>query len=141
MKENVIRRKIMWGDLDSLGIVFYPRYYEWMDGCGHLFLESLGLKLGDLWKERNILFGLAETSCRYLRPGRYLQEIEISTQIDRLNKKTLILKHVFRRATDKVRLVEGMEKRICMDVSDQENLRATDIPEDIYAVLRNAVDE
>jgi len=28
MKQNIVERKIMWGDLDSLGIVFYPRYYE-----------------------------------------------------------------------------------------------------------------
>jgi len=39
MMQNVVERKIMWGDLDSLGIVFYPRYYEWIDASGHLFLK------------------------------------------------------------------------------------------------------
>jgi len=32
-------------------------------------------------------------------------------------------------------MVEGMEKRICMDVSDKENLKAVDIPTDIYNAL------
>jgi len=30
------------------GIVFYPRYYEWIDACGHLFFESIGLNIGKL---------------------------------------------------------------------------------------------
>ncbi|HUU80038.1 MAG TPA: acyl-CoA thioesterase, partial [Acidobacteriota bacterium] len=71
MKENIVERKIMWGDLDSLGIVFYPRYYEWIDACGHLFFESISLNIGDLWRERKIIFGLVETSSRYFKPGRY----------------------------------------------------------------------
>lgn len=35
-------------------------------------------------------------------------------------------------------MVEGFEKRICMAVSDSENLRAMDILDDIYAILKNA---
>ena len=44
MKQNVIERQIMWGDLDALGIVFYPRFYEWMDAAAHLYFAALGLE-------------------------------------------------------------------------------------------------
>jgi YbgC/YbaW family acyl-CoA thioester hydrolase len=128
----------MWGDLDSLGIVFYPRFYEWMDASGHLFLESLGLSLGDLWKERNIQFGLVETSCRYLSPGRYHDEIEIVTSIGDLKEKTVLLSHLIRCPSDDRVLVEGVEVRICMDVSDPLHLMAVKIPEDIYPILQKA---
>ena len=131
----------MWGDLDSIGIVFYPRYYEWIDASGHLFFESIGLNLGTLWKERDILFGLVETSCRYSSPGRYHQEIEIVTHIDALKAKTVLLRHVIRRLEDKGHMVAGHEKRICMDVSDRENFRAIKIPEDIHEVLQRATGE
>jgi YbgC/YbaW family acyl-CoA thioester hydrolase len=126
----------MWGDLDSLGIVFYPRYYEWMDSSGHLFFESIGLNLGNLWKEKHIQFGLVETYCRYLRPGKYHQELEIKTHIEELSRKTVSLKHELRRADDKTLMVEGREKRICMDVSDPENFQAIEIPQDIYDILK-----
>ena len=126
----------MWGDLDSLGIVFYPRYYEWIDASGHLFFESINLTIGDLWRDRKIQFGLVETSCRYFKPGKYHQEIRIITSIDALNEKTVVLKHTIRDSKDDTLLLEGLEKRICMDVSDPENFRAIDIPEDIYAVLK-----
>jgi YbgC/YbaW family acyl-CoA thioester hydrolase len=139
MKEHVLRKKIMWGDLDSLGVVFYPRYSEWIDACGHLFFESLGLRLGDLWRERGLLFGLVETSCRYRRPGRYHDEIEIVTTVEEMRSKTLLLKHLIRRADGGELMVEGYENRVCLDCSDAEGFHAVRIPEDVAAVLRDAM--
>ncbi|MCF8143356.1 MAG: acyl-CoA thioesterase [Deltaproteobacteria bacterium] len=139
MKTHTVDRKIMWGDLDSLGIVFYPRFYEWIDASGHLFFEAIGLTLGDMWRSRQILFGLAETSCRYKKPGRYHQEIRISTHVDGLSEKTVSLKHVITEHFTGTLLVEGYEKRICLDVSNPDNFRAIDIPADILAVLKDVM--
>lgn len=135
MTQNIVERKIMWGDLDALGIVFYPRYYEWIDGCGHLFFESLGLSLDRMWHDRHILFGLVETGCRYHRPGRYHQTIRIVTRLDDVGDKTLVLLHRIHAAADNRLLVEGTEKRICLDVSDPDSFRAIPMPEDIRRTL------
>jgi len=139
MKSHTVDRKIMWGDLDSLGIVFYPRFYEWMDASGHLFFEAIGLTIGDMWLRRKILFGLVETSCRYQRPGRYHDEIRITTHVDALTEKTATLKHSIADRSSGALLVDGYEKRICLDVSDPDNFRAMDIPDDIMAVLRDVM--
>jgi YbgC/YbaW family acyl-CoA thioester hydrolase len=141
VKQNIVERRIMWGDLDSLGIVFYPRYYEWIDACGHLFFESLGLTINTLWEERQIQFGLIESSCRYSQPGRYHDQIKIVTQIEDLQKFTLTLKHGIYRASDESLMVTGFEKRVCMNVTDPKNIRAMAIPEDIFRVLKSAMDE
>lgn len=139
--ENVLERKVMWGDLDSLGIVFYPRYYEWMDASGHLFFEAINLNQGDLWQERNILFGLVETRCRYLMAGRYHQKIRIVTTIEALGTKTVLLKHRFEAPADTRLMAEGFEKRICLDARDPRSLNAMDIPPDIREVLQSAMPE
>ena len=141
MRKNIVERRIMWGDLDSLGIVFYPRYYEWIDASGHLFFEAIGLNLGNLWNERQILFGLAKTSCSYNKSGRYHQKISITTQVDLLADKTVTLKHLIYELPTGPLLVEGYEKRICLDVSDPNNFRAIDIPDDILTVLKDAMNE
>ena len=138
MKEHAVERIIMWGDLDSLGIVFYPRYYEWIDGCAHLFFESLGIGFGTLCQDRQILFGLVETACRYFKPGRYHQKIQIVTRIEALEDKTITLKHLIKKIPENDLMVEGTEKRICMNVSDPDNLRAVNMPDDIYAILEDA---
>ncbi len=139
MTQNVIERTIMWGDLDALGIVFYPRYYEWIDASGHLFFDKLGLNLGRLWSERGIQFGLGKTTCRYHQPGRYYQQIRIVTEIKSLAGKSVDLAHRIYLCEDNALLVDGLEKRICMDVSDPLNFHACKIPVDIFEVLRRAV--
>jgi len=139
MKMTTVDRKIMWGDLDSLGIVFYPRFYEWIDASGHLFFEAIGLNIGEMWRDRKVLFGLVETSCRYQRPGRYHQEIRIDTHLDALTEKTAGLKHLIRDRPTGSLLVEGYEKRICLDVSDPDSFRAIDIPPDILSALQHAM--
>jgi len=129
----------MWGDLDPLGIVFYPRFYEWIDACGHLFFEKINLNMMALWRDKRIAFGLVETSCRYFKPGKYLGIIRITTSIDTLEERTVLLRHNIRASNDAL-MAEGLEKRICLDVSDPENFRAIYIPPDIYNVLESAKD-
>jgi len=137
--QSVVERTIMWGDLDALGIVFYPRYYEWIDACGHIFFNELGLNLDTLWSGRGILFGLGETSCRYHRPGRYLQTVRIVTEIESLDDKRIHLSHRIYLCEDNALLVDGLEKRICMDVSNPARLHACNIPTDISEILRGAL--
>jgi len=139
MRQYLVERKIMWGDLDSLGIVFYPKYYEWIDASGHLFFESIGLTIGELWQTRGLIFGLVETSCRYFKPGRYYQRVSIATRIDTLESKAVRLKHTITSVSDGALMVEGFEKRICLDVSDPDNFRALDIPPDIREKLAAAI--
>lgn len=138
MTENSVERTIMWGNLDALGIVFYPRYYEWFDGCGHLFFDALGLNLVSLWEERQIQFGLVESACRYMKPGRYNQKIKIVTRIAELHPKTVTLAHRIFDHKEQASMVSGTEKRICLDVSDAKRFKAMNIPEDIYARLDRA---
>jgi YbgC/YbaW family acyl-CoA thioester hydrolase len=138
MMKNIVKKRIMWGDLDSLGIVFYPRYYEWIDGCAHLFFDLIGLNMNKLWKEKGVLFGLVETGCKYHFPGRYHQDIEIHTFLGELGDKTVLLRHnIFR--DDGMLMVEGFERRICMDVRDTSKFIAIPIPPDIRNILQPCI--
>ena len=134
--QNTVEQKIMWGDLDSLGIVFYPRYYEWFDGSAHLFFESLDINLNDLMEKRKIGFGLVETGCRYFKPVCYHEIIWITTCIEDLTDKIVQLNHRITLASDGILMLEGFEKRICMDLSDIDHIRATQIPKDLVEKIR-----
>jgi YbgC/YbaW family acyl-CoA thioester hydrolase len=133
-----MEREIAWGDLDALGIVFYPRYYEWIDAAGHQFFKAINLNLYELWEKRNIQFGLLETGCHYFKPGRYGLKIKIKTGLKELTKKTVLLRHEIVQAADDEKMVEGFEKRICMNVMDMKNFRSMDIPQDLFAILEKA---
>jgi 4-hydroxybenzoyl-CoA thioesterase len=36
--------RIAWGDCDPLGIVYFPRYFEYFDGCTVSLFEKAGLQ-------------------------------------------------------------------------------------------------
>jgi YbgC/YbaW family acyl-CoA thioester hydrolase len=130
----------MWGDLDALGIVFYPRYYEWIDAASHIFFDALGFNLWNLMTERKLQFGMVEAGCTYFKPGRYQDHISIITGIETLEEKTVLLKHTIIRTPDQITLVEGREKRICLDIADSPRFKAIPIPPDILAALKKAME-
>jgi YbgC/YbaW family acyl-CoA thioester hydrolase len=140
MKIHVVDRRIMWGDLDPLGIVFYPRYYEWMDGCAHLFMESLGIPMKELLERRGIIFALVETRCRYHCPGRYHDSIRISTSLAELSSKAIVLRYRLCRMPQQELMAQGWERRICLDATDPTRLRAVEIPQDIKEILQPALE-
>ena len=39
----VARVEVTWGDCDPAGIVFYPRYFAWMDQASHLMAREMGV--------------------------------------------------------------------------------------------------
>jgi len=139
MIRNKIEKQIMWGDLDSLRIVYYPKYYEWIDGCSHLFFEKISPNWDELCENRQIMFGLRKSSCEYFIPGRYHEKIIITTQIENLEKKIVTIKHTIANKANNKIMVRGIEKRVCMDVKDPANLNAVDIPDDINEILEKAV--
>lgn len=139
MKVYTWERKVMWGDLDPLGIVFYPRYYEWMDGSSHMFFESLGIPLGGLLKERGIIFALLETGCRFIAPLRYHETISFRTSIVELSSKTVKLRHQIFRGKQGEIVAEGAELRICLMVDGSGGFKATEIPPDLKEALQSAL--
>jgi YbgC/YbaW family acyl-CoA thioester hydrolase len=134
-----MEKRIRWGDLDALGIVFYPRYYEWFDSCAHEFFDVIGVPHDRLWRDHGIVFGLTETRCSYLSAGRYHQRVKILTRLENLRAKGLTLQHTITRADSGKTMVVGTEKRICMDAKNPMELKVTTIPEIVYQTLEQAL--
>ncbi len=135
MYKSRVRRKVTWGDLDPMGIVFYPRFYEWIDEAAHLFFDRLNLNLNNLFKEKKLIFMLVETGARYIKPVRYHDEVEIVTYVKEIQSKVITLHHEIINTKDQSRLVEGYEKRVCVQVMPEQRLKAIPIPADIRKKL------
>lgn len=139
MIRHTIEKKILWGHLDSVGIVYYPRYYEWIDGSTHQLFEKLSLNLVALWKTRKIQFGLVNSSCDYFSPGRYHQDILITSFVEKLEKKVITIHHEIIRKSDNRKMVDALEKRICIRETGPDQFNACDIPEDIFEIFKQAM--
>jgi 4-hydroxybenzoyl-CoA thioesterase len=133
-------RKIMWGDLDALGIVFYPRYSEWFDGNVHQFLITAGISPMESLQQQGLIFGLLETNCQFHHPGRYDDRITISTYLKTIGGKTLDLAHRIVSKHDQTLMVTSTERRICLKVSGANTLRAAEIPDAVRQRLEVCLD-
>lgn len=134
---NSLKRRITWGDLDALGIVFYPRFYEWMDEASHIFFDKIGLNLVRLLREKGIIFALAETGARYIRPARYHDDIEIISYVKDIDDKTVTMYHEIRSLSEGGLLVEGYEKRICIRLISEGRFKSVSIPKSIKEIINN----
>ena len=133
-------RKIMWGDLDPLGIVFYQRYSEWFDSNVHQFFIAAGISLMESLQRQGLIFGLVETNCRFHHPGRYDDSITITTCLKTIGSKTLDLEHRIVSIQDQALMVTSTERRIFLKVSDANTLRAAVIPEAVRRRLEACLD-
>ena len=128
--------KVLFGDCDPAGIVFFPNYSKWMDASSLHFFGECGLPpWRELQRTRGIMgAALLELHNHFHRPATYGETLHIETQIVEWRAKVFMHQHrIFRGDT---LLVEGKETRafITAHPDDPNRIRAIPIPEDIRAL-------
>ncbi|MFV0679552.1 acyl-CoA thioesterase [Ottowia sp.] len=103
--------KVMFGDCDPAGIVFFPNFSKWMDASSLDFFMQCGIPP---WRELQKTTGiigtpLLEIHTRFIRPATYGDTLEIHTHIESWAAKTFVQKHVVMK--DGQVLCEGRETR------------------------------
>ncbi len=103
---------IEWGDCDPFGIVFFPRYFEYFDGCTNaLFHHALGYPKAEMLK-RFLIAGipLVQASCNFFVPSSFGDTVSVESGITNWGTSSFTVQHkLFRGET---LAVEGLEKRV-----------------------------
>ncbi len=129
MKSKLIV-SIEFGDTDPAAIVFYPNFFRWFDASTwHLFIDA-GLTL-DVLRSDFRVHGLpiVDARSRFMKPARFGDTIEITSYVDEWKSKTFNVVHEVQN--DGVICAEGVETRICAQLSDDDSIRAVPIPDEI----------
>src|SRR5262249_56306290 len=108
---NKRKVRIVWGDCDPAGIVFYPRYFEMFDtSTTALFERALGMTKFEFLKAYDALgYPMVDTRARFVLPTRYGDDVAIETVISELRRSTFDVQH--RLTKDGKPAVEGFEPR------------------------------
>ena len=73
---------IQWGDCDEQGIVFYPRYFYWMDCAFHGLLRSVGLNQRKLRDKFGVLgTPLVKATATFASPATYDQRLAVEAKV------------------------------------------------------------
>lgn len=130
-KTNHASYRVLYGDTDKMGVVYYANYLRWFEkGRGEL-LRQLGIPYASI-EQRNIHFPVIEVSCRYFRSARYDDLITIETQLLALTRATLTFSYRVLGEAEHSLLAAGSTRHACVDGEG----RILRIPLDLWNALR-----
>ncbi len=111
---NVITYRVIYGDTDQMGVVYYANYLRWFEkGRGEL-LRASGIPYATI-ERRGMHFPVAEVSCRYFRPAHYDDLIVIETRIASVSRASLTFTYRIMREAEGALLASGSTKHACVD--------------------------
>ena len=88
-------RKVRFADCDAAGIVFYPRYFEMLNGVVEdWFAGPLGVSFRELHMERGVSVPTAAVEARFIAPSRLEDDLTFSLTVTRLGGASCRLRHV-----------------------------------------------
>ena len=122
--------QVDWGHCDPAGIVLYPNFYRWMDRGFWMLFKSRGLTFQSMKSQFGSFGGpLVDTGASFLAPARMGDQLTVSSQIDHWGQKSFRIAHQFSRGD--TRISNGFEVRVWGIKDDNDNLRASVIPEGV----------
>jgi YbgC/YbaW family acyl-CoA thioester hydrolase len=129
----VFRTVVQWGDCDEQGIVFYPRYFYWMDCAFHALLRDAGLSQRILRQRYGILgTPLVKATATFAAPTTYDQALGVEAAVARWGNSSFEI--ACRGLSDGVTIFEGSEHRVWLLPGPGKG-KGGPIPEDVRAAL------
>lgn len=129
----VVKTMVQWGDCDEQGIVFYPRYFYWMD-CGFQgMLRACDLSLRKLRTRFGILgIPLVKADASFAAPISYDDELLVEAEISRWGNSSF---QVGYNGTSNGRVIfQGNETRVWLSTG-KNGPNPTVIPDEFRTTL------
>lgn len=115
---------LRWVDVDSAGVVNNAVYLSLMEQARYLYFTHLGLL-----NDHAVPFLLAETTVKFLRPGRLAMKVEVAARIGALGMSSFQMDFEV-RAAEQV-LATGHAALVWVD----QAMRPTPIPGEVRAAV------
>ena len=130
--------EIQFGDCDPAGIVYYPNYFRFFDNAtAGLVSAALGMnKRGWLAAYGIAGIPMVDTGAKYLKPSRFGDQVEITSEIIETGRSSFSVRHVLRNGGEPS--VEAHEKRVWVKLDDAGNIRSATLPDDVRKALEGA---
>ena len=131
--KNITRYRVIYGDTDQMGVVYYANYLRWFERGRSEFLRQIGLPYS-LIEQQGFHFPVTEVSCHYATSARYDDVIQIETELTELGRASLLFTYRIQRQADNDLLASGATRHACVDHAGN----VARIPNTLIDVLKSA---
>jgi acyl-CoA thioester hydrolase len=114
MRPHRTAYRVIYGDTDNMGQVYYANYFRWFEiGRTELF-RHLGLPYREV-EARGILLPVSEAFCKFRQPVRYDDLIMIETALDESVRAGMKFNYRLLDESGSVPLAEGYTRHACVN--------------------------
>src|SRR5918992_3586860 len=106
---NFATYRVIYGDTDKMGVVYYANYLRWFERGRSEFLRASGVPYGEI-EAQGIYFPVVEVNCRYAQPARYEDLVLIETRLASVSRASLIFTYRILRDGEEGPLATGSTK-------------------------------
>jgi acyl-CoA thioester hydrolase len=111
---NVTSYRVIYGDTDQMGVVYYANYLRWFESGRSEWLRQIGLPYSMI-EQHGFHFPVVNVNCRYAGPARYDEVVRIETALLELSRASLSFGYRISRQPDCSVLATGSTKHACID--------------------------
>jgi acyl-CoA thioester hydrolase len=83
------RRLVEFADTDLAGIMHFSNFFRFVECAEHAYFRSLGFKVHTANGTDHNGWPRLEVSCKYLKPARFEQTLDVSLRIEELRTSSL----------------------------------------------------
>jgi acyl-CoA thioester hydrolase len=105
--------RVYWEDTDAGGVVYYANYLRFFERARTEWLRTLGVAQQRLCDELGMIFIVAESSVRHLRPARLDDRLDVTVALREVGRASLTLAQAAWRGD--TLLAEGEVRVGCVD--------------------------
>lgn len=120
--------RVIFGDTDQMGVVYYANYLRYFEAARAAFLRSFGRSNADL-QAWGIALPVVEAHCRYRQPARYEDLLDVHIHIGQVRAASMRFLYEVKR--DEVLLADGYTRHAVVGASG----RPRAIPAELKALI------
>jgi acyl-CoA thioester hydrolase len=128
---EVARVRVIYGDTDQMGMVYYANYLRYFEIARNEFLRAIGAEYRAFERETGLRLPVVEANVLYRRPARYDDDLAIHAAVPAVGRASARFDYEIRRADDGETLASGHTVHACIDATG----KVTRIPEALRARL------
>jgi len=128
MARLVHQIRVIFGDTDQMGVVYYANYLRYFEASRAALLRSLGRSQRDL-DEWDVALPVVESHCHYRRPAVYEDLLDIEVWVGQMRGASMRFDYEVER--DGLLLADGFTRHACVSRAG----RPKRIPEPLRALI------
>jgi len=113
VKAHRIRFRVLYGDTDRMGVVYYANYFRYFEAGRNEFLREAGIEYTGI-EEAGYMLPVADAHARYKAPAQYDDELELETYVPQVGISSLRMAYRLRRVCDGTLLATGETRHACV---------------------------